>query len=68
MSPSTNTLSGPTASKETLDIVPTITPTSPYPTKYDLNKIHTDIKRHHSDMKSTSYYILWHELPHLCYA
>ena len=48
MSPSTNTKSRPTASIETLDIVPTTPLTPPYITKYDLNNninyIHTDIK------------------------
>ena len=48
MSPSTNTKSRPTASIETLAIVPPTPLTPPYITKYDLNKninyIHTDIK------------------------
>ena len=53
---SANTRSGSTASKETLDIVPTNSPTWPYLSKYDLYNIHNGIKymtdKHYSDMKA----------------
>ena len=61
MSPSTNTCSGYTASKETLALVPPTSPTSPYLSKYYLDNIHNDIKamteRHHYDTKSLNYHI-----------
>ena len=61
MSPSDNTRSGSTSSKETLDIVPTTSPTSPYLSKYDLENIQNDIKsmtdKHHSDMKTLNDHI-----------
>ena len=60
MYPSTNIWYGPTASNETLDIVPPIppnSPTLPYLTKLDHNKIHTDINKHHYDMKAMNNHI-----------
>ena len=55
MPPFMITCSGSTASKETLAIVPPISPTSPYLSKSDLDSIHNDIKamtgKHHSDIK-----------------
>ena len=55
MYPSTNILSIPTASIETLDIVPPTPPASPDIKKSDLNNtvnyIHTDIK---SDLKANN--------------
>ena len=56
MSPSTNTHSGSTASKETLAVVFSTSHTSPCLSKSDLNNIHNDIKsiteKYHSDMKA----------------
>ena len=64
MSPFTKKWFGPTASNETLNIIPTIPPTShtsPYLTKSDLENIHTEIKafndKHPSDMKSMNNHI-----------
>ena len=60
MSPSMNTQSGPADSNKTLAIaphIPTNSPTSPYPAKYDPDNIQTDINKHHSEMKSTKYHI-----------
>ena len=61
VSPSTNTLSGPTACKETLAILPTNSRTSPSLLKYDPNNIHNDIKvmteKHHYDMKTLNDHI-----------
>ena len=55
MSPSTNTRSGSTASKEKLDIVHPTSPTSTYLSKSNLKNIHNYIKamtdKHHIDMK-----------------
>ena len=55
MSPSTNTRSGSTASKEKLDIVHPTSPTSTYLSKSNLKNIHNYIKvmtdKHHFDMK-----------------
>ena len=58
---STNKRSRPTASNETLAIVPPTSPTSSYPTKYDLDKINFDIKSmndHISDMNNRIYDII----------
>ena len=44
MPPFMITCSGSTASKETLAIVPPISPTSPYLSKSDLDNSHNDIK------------------------
>ena len=61
MSPSRNTRSGSTSSKETLDIVPTISSTSHSPSKSDPDNIHNDIKamteKHHSDVKNLNKHI-----------
>ena len=61
MSPSTNTRSGFTASKETLATVPTNYTTSTCLSTSDLKKIHNDIKsitdKHHSDMKALNDHI-----------
>ena len=50
ISPSTNTRSGSTASKEIIAIVPPNSPTPPYLTQSDLNNIY-------SDMRSINYHI-----------
>ena len=59
--PSTNTRSGSTAYKETLDNFPPTSPTSPYLSKYDLDSIQNYIKsmtyKHHYDMKYLKYHI-----------
>ena len=61
MSPSRNTRSGYKASKETLAIVPTASPTSPDLSKYDLDNIQNDTKsttkKNHSDMKTLNDHI-----------
>ena len=61
MSPSTNTRSGSTSSKETFAISPPTSTTSPYLSKYDLDNIQNYIKamtdKHHSYMKALNDHI-----------
>ena len=61
MSPSTNTCSVSTASKETLAIFPNNSLTSLSLSKYDLGNIHNDIKamtdKHHSDIEDLNEHI-----------
>ena len=61
MSPSTNTRSGFTDSKETISTVPTNYTTSTCLSTSDLENIHNDIKsitdKHHSDMKALNDHI-----------
>ena len=61
ISPSTNTHSGYTVSKETLSIFHPTSPTSPYLTKSDLYNIQNEIKsmtdKHHFDMKTLTDHI-----------